>query len=289
MQTFTKLLLPAALMLLPAAAATAQVSVYSQDRHGSIYLSIGTSMPSYKASTIHIKQGALGNDFELQNVTADDESNKSSSILSSNFRVGYFFSYEQDWGVELNYDPISYHVTDGQTVPLKGMLAGAVVDKTVLFSKSNGYSYYLNGANLVLVNVVKRFGIYKNKMHTFYLDALVKAGVGPVMPSISNNIDGKATTNPSFQVSGWNAGVEPAVRATIYRHAYAEVAWKYDYASYSGLNVYSGTAKQKVTSMQFIFSLGYTFSTTKWNPRFNKVQKERKIMTIGSMNNGEVN
>src|SRR5689334_9572932 len=99
-----KVVYPAAMILLFTTSAKAQVSVYDVDRHGSLYLSIGTHSPTYGASTLHIKQDALGNDYSLGNLTADDQSNKSSSILSSSFRLGYFFNNNQDLAIELSYD-----------------------------------------------------------------------------------------------------------------------------------------------------------------------------------------
>jgi hypothetical protein len=275
-------------MLLFTTAAKAQVSIFDVDRHGSLYLSIGTHSPSYKASTIHISQGTSGNDYDLENVTADDQSNKASSILNASFRLGYFFNNNQDLAIELSYDPLSYHVTDGQKVTLAGQLNHTDITKTLTFSEANGYYYYINGSNHVLVNLVKRFGLYKNRLHTFYVDALAKAGAGPLMPSISNSIEGKKTENPGFQVSGWNADFEAALRLTIYKYVYVEGAWKYDWASYSNMNVYDGTASQKLSTTSVIFSLGFTISTTERNPRFDKVEKLRPVLTIGTMNTGNI-
>jgi hypothetical protein len=272
---------------LSATAVKAQVSIYDVDRHGSIYLNIGSFTPSFSGSTIHVKQGSLNNDYNLENLTADENTNKSSSIPS--FRLGFFFNNNQDLALELSYDPVNYHVIDGQVVAQKGTVTGTDVDKTMKFSVANGYYYNLSGANQVLINIVKRFGLYKNEKHTFYLDALAKVGVGPLMPAVSNSIDGKVMDNPGgFQISGWNAGFEAGIRATIYKHVYLEGAWKYDRASYTSVNINSGTADQKLTTTGFIFSIGGTLSTTKRNPRFDKVQKKRHILTIGSMNMGNV-
>lgn len=281
-----KTVYPAAMILLFTTVAKAQVSIYDVDRHGSLYLGIGTHSPTYGTSTLHVTQDALGNDYSLENLTAEEKSNKSSSILNSSFRVGYFFNNDQDLAIEVSYDPVSYHVVDGQTAPVKGQIGHNDVIKSLAFSEANGYYYYLNGSNHVLVNLVKRFGLYKNKMHTFYVDVLAKGGAGPAMPAVSNSLGGKVTEGPSFQVGGWNAGFEAALRLTIYRYFYLEGAWKYDRAWYNNIAIYDGTAKQNLTTKSFIFSLGFTISTTERNPRFDKVSKNRPVLTIGSMNMG---
>jgi hypothetical protein len=240
-------LVSAAALALCTTAAKAQVSIYDVDRHGAIYLNVGSFSPTFGASTLHINQGQLSNNYTLENLSADENTPKSSSIPS--FRLGFFFNNNQDLAVELSYDPVSYHITDGQTVAQKGTVSGTDVDKTMTFSTANGYYYNLSGANQVLINIVKRFGLYKNEKHTFYLDALAKVGAGPLMPAVSNSIDHKIMDNPGgFQISGWNAGFEAGIRATIYKYVYVEGAWKYDRASYTSVNINSGSADQKLTT-----------------------------------------
>jgi hypothetical protein len=260
----------------------AQVSESSLGKAGSIYFSIGTNSATFKSTDISIDQGA-GNLYDLQNVKGDNKLSGNSSILNYNLRLGYYFNKYQTMGVELDYNPVSYHVVDGQTVQMVGRLDNAAVDKPLVFSSTGGYSYYLNGSNLVLINFVRRFGLFRNKMRTFSVDALAKAGAGPAMPRVLNTIAGKTTDHSSFKLAGWNAALEAAVRFTVVRHVYFEAAYKYDHASYN-VDVYNGSASHSLTTSEFIFSLGYTFSTTRHNPLFQKAHKQRRILTIGSMN-----
>jgi hypothetical protein len=124
-------------------------------------------------------------------------------------------------------------------------------------------------------------------MRTLSVDALAKGGVGPAMPRVLNTFKGKVTDHPSFLYGGWNTALEAALRITVMRHVYVEAAGKYDYASYSDINVHAGTASHSLTTTLFIFSVGYTFATTKHNPLFVKAHKERRVLTIGNMNHAD--
>jgi hypothetical protein len=74
---------------------------------------------------------------------------------------------------------------------------------------------------------------------------------------VQNSFFGKAN-DPGFQIGGWNMGVEAGLRATFFKHIYLEYTHKLDYASYSGLKVYEGTASQSFGTYEMILSLGYT-------------------------------
>ena len=90
------------------------------------------------------------------------------------------------------------------------------------------------------------------------IDFLAKAGIGPVIPHVDNSFFGQKN-EAGFQFGGWNTGVEGALRATFFRHIYLEFAGKLDYARYSNLKVYKGTAKHAFNTAELILSLGYTF------------------------------
>ncbi len=261
--------------------ATAQVSIYDSEKRGSIYVTVGSSTPSYRPSTINITQGTPSNlsVYTLDKVAADANSISQSSGLMMNVRLGYFFDYWQVWALELSYDPIKYHVTDGQKVRMQGTLENNKIDTSLTFSKSGGYFYNIDGANQIAINLVRRFQIFKSKTNSFRFDALAKAGGGPVMPHVFNSIAGKTAEYPSFQLGGWNVGGEAALRLTIMRYAYLEAGYRYSYASYTDIGVYNGSATQKLTTTQVLVGAGITFPTTKHNPLFKKT-KEKWPLTI---------
>lgn len=259
--------------------ASAQVSYDSEGLRESIYLSVGTGNATYGPSTISIQQSNASS-YDLGNVNADNKAAPSGGGFSTHIRAGFFFDHEQKMAVELNIDPVTYHVTDDQNVNLKGTIEHHSIDTNFAFSSKNGYSYYLNSSNLILVNFVYRMKLVKTQSNNFRIDLLAKAGFGPVMPHVINTLGGKTAESPAFQLAGWDAGIEAALRFTIMRHVFLEVAPKYTYASYTDVNVYNGTATQKLKATQVVFSLGYWFSITKHNPLFEKGVKERKAITI---------
>ncbi|MES1225178.1 MAG: hypothetical protein ABUT20_57375, partial [Bacteroidota bacterium] len=183
---------------------------------------------------------------------------KALSIPQYNYRLGYFFNDKNDLGVEINFDHTKFIFSD-QQAKIKGTLNGHSVDSSVYFSAPTGFYYYLNnGANFLLFNIVKRWHWYTNKQENIKIDAMAKGGIGPVIPHVENKFFNEPGNNPHFQLGGWNTGVEGALRSTFFRHVYLEFAGKLDYARYSGLKIYKGTAKHAFGTGELILSLGVT-------------------------------
>jgi hypothetical protein len=235
-------------------------------RKGEIYFSWGYNAEWYTKSTLKINQPELNNHYSFKNIRGHDHKgwddglfSKALSIPQYNYRLGYFFNNKQDLGVEINFDHTKFIFGD-QQADVKGTLHGRSVDTAVYFSSPNGFYYYLNnGANFLLFNIVKRWHWYTNKQENIKLDAIGKAGIGPVIPHVQNKFFGDPENNPGFQLGGWNTGVEGALRSTFYKHVYLEFAGKLDYARYSGLKIYKGTAKHAFGTAEVILSLGATF------------------------------
>jgi len=244
-------------------------------RTGSIYLSWGYNEEWYTGSTVHIKQGALGNDYDLVHVQAHDHLgwndrllNEQLSIPQYNYRLGYYFNEKQDMAIEANFDHTKYLIVDDQYIFLKGTFNNQPTNEVIYFAGSKGFYYYLNnGANFLLFNFVKRFGLYHTIDNKLKVDLTGKAGVGPVIPHVQNSLFGEAN-DPHFQFGGWNTGVETALRVTIMRYGYIEFSQKVDYARYSNLKIYDGTAKQNFGTYELILSIGATIPTTAHNPQF---------------------
>jgi hypothetical protein len=244
-------------------------------KQGSIYFSWGYNAEWYTRSTVHVKQGTDGNDYDLIHVKAHDHKgwddgilNKDLTIPQYNYRLGYYFNEKQDLAIELNFDHTKFIIANGQSVRLKGSQSHAAADTSIVFSEANGFYYYLNnGANFFLINIVKRIGLYHTPDNKFRIDATGKAGIGPVIPHVENSFFGHRN-DPGFQFGGWNTGLETAVRFTLMRYAYLEFSQKVDYARYSNLKIYNGTARQNFGTYELILSLGFTLPTTKGNPLF---------------------
>jgi hypothetical protein len=232
---------------------------------GEFYFSWGYNKEWYTRCDLKVKQAELGNDYILENVQAHDRPgwdeglfNIALTIPQYNYRIGYLFNDKHNLGVEINFDHTKYIVAN-QQVRIKGTKDFKPIDSTITFNEQNGFEYFLNnGANFLLFNIVKRWNYYESKNHKFKLDALGKFGIGPVIPHVQNTFFGK-DNDQGFQLGGWNTGIEYALRATFYKTIYLEFASKLDYARYSNLKVYKGTAKHNFGTYEMILSLGVTF------------------------------
>ena len=244
-------------------------------RTGSIYFSWGYNTEWYTRSTVHISQPSAGNSYDLEHVSAHDHKGWDNGLLHEpisipqyNYRLGYYFNKRQDLAVEINFDHTKYIITDDQYIQFKGAMDHTAVDQKLLFSQNTGFYYYLNnGANFLLFNLVKRVGLYHTTDNKFRLDLTGKAGIGPVLPHVQNEFFGKAN-DPHFQFGGWNTGVETAVRATVLKYGFLEFSQKADYARYSNLKIFNGTARQNFGCYELILSAGVIIPTTHHNPMF---------------------
>jgi hypothetical protein len=254
-------------------------------RHRSFYLSAGYNKAQFFNSTIKVDQPSLGNNYSLLKVKADTKTGITSLVpWQLNYRLGYYWNYYQTMGVEVEYNPVNYHIITGENIQLKGALGGIPnTTKTITFYAKNGYYYGMDGANLLLVNLVRRFTIYRPNSNRFAVDAIAKLGAGPAMPHLVSNLPGSnglpSTTwdDPQLQLKGWNGAGEAALRVTIDRYVYVELAGKYDYAVYNHLKIYEGTATQNVSTLEAILSVGITLPSNRYNPLFHH---EKNIITI---------
>ena len=249
-------------------AASAQKAI-KKERKGEFYFSWGYNKEWYTHSNIHVKQAELGNDYTFLRVKAHDHPgwnegllNIALSIPQYNYRIGYFFNKKKNLGVEINFDHTKY-IFQEQQVRLRGTLNNRHVDTLVDFRVDSGFNYYLNnGANFLLFNIVKRWNIHNSNSGNFKLDGLGKLGIGPVIPHVQNTLFHQSNQQ-GFQLGGWNVGIEYALRATFHKYVYLELCGKVDWASYSNLKVYKGTAMQRFGTLEMILNLGFTFPTGK--------------------------
>ncbi len=250
------------ILLVPALAQAQQ----KNERKGELYFSWGYNKEWYTHSTVKVDQPGLNNKYQLNNVHSHDHPGWDEGLFSIpisipqyNYRLGYFFNREKGLAFEINFDHTKHIIKDGQAVRITGTLNGRQVDSSINFSEGNGFYYYLNnGANFLLFNIVKRWNWHENRSGSVKVDALAKAGIGPLIPHVQNSFFGQAN-DPGFQLGGWNMGVEAGVRATFFKHAFLEFTNKVDYARYSNLKVYQGTARQAFGTYELILSIGCTF------------------------------
>lgn len=247
-----------------------------KERSGELYFSWGYNTEWYTHSNVNINQPALGNNFTFEDIYGHDHKGWDNGLFTQpvsipqyNYRIGYIFNKTKGLGVEINFDHTKFIFGDNQMTHVKGTMNHKPFDGQVFFSDSSGgpdsssYYYLNNGANFLLFNIVKQWHIYENKKGTIRIDGYGKAGIGPVIPHVENKFFDQPANDKHFQVGGWNIGVEGAIRATFFKYVYLEYANKLDYARYSGLQIYSGTAKQAFGTYEMILNLGMSFQVGK--------------------------
>jgi hypothetical protein len=255
----------------------AAVSASGQDQRekqkNEFYFSWGYNTEWFTNSNVRIRQPALGNDYTFENIKGHDHRgwdeglfSKALTIPQYNYRLGFLFNPAKGLAFEVNFDHTKFIFTDNRQVHVKGTVDHKNFDGNVLFSSSNGDSssyYYLNnGANFLLLNIVKRWHVFKLRNEKIKLDLFGKFGVGPVIPHVENELFGKSN-DPHFQFGGWNTGIEGTLRATFFKYVYLEYCNKIDYARYSNLKIDEGTAKQAFGTYEMILNLGLSFPVGK--------------------------
>ena len=246
-------------------------------RKKEFYFSWGYNTEWYTNSNLHISQPSLGNDFTFEHLHGHDHRGwdeglfgKALTIPQYNYRLGLVFNEKKGLAFEVNFDHTKFIFADNQLVHIRGSINKKPVDGTVLFKEndapgadSSSYYFLNNGANFLLFNLVKRWHLAANRSGSIQIDGMVKAGIGPVIPHVQNKFFDQPQNNPHFQLGGWNIGAEGALRATFFHYLYVEYTNKLDYARYSGLKIYQGTARQAFGTYEMILNLGFSFPVGK--------------------------
>jgi hypothetical protein len=235
-----------------------------KERKKEFYFSWGYNKEWYTNSKVKIDQPSLGNRYSFVNIRGNDHPGwneglftKAISIPQYNYRIGLFVNKKRGIAFEVNFDHTKFIFAD-QQARVKGTLNKRTVDTIVSFRQPDFYYYLNNGANFLLFNIVKRSQWYTSHNENVKIDFLAKAGIGPVIPHVDNKFFGQAN-DAHFQLGGWNMGVEGAIRATFCKYVYLEYCNKIDYARYSNLKIYKGTAKHAFGTYEMILNLGITF------------------------------
>ena len=234
-------------------------------KDGELYFSWGYNTEWYTRSNIHISQPSLKNNVTFVNIVAHDHKGWDQQLLRTqltipqyNYRIGYFFNKKQDWGFEINFDHTKYVVVHNQSVRMTGVYHGRNVDTTVIANPSTIVWQLNNGANFLEFNLVKRIRLVNVWKSNFRLDGLLKLGVGPNIPHVQNTIFGN-DNYPHFQLGGWNADADAAIRLTFFKHLFFELYDKVVYARYWDLRLYNGTGKQAFGCYELALVIGGTF------------------------------
>ena len=226
-----------------------------------LYVSWGYNADVFRRTDLQLAQPSFGNDFVLHGVRSHDDKGWTdlfhNSLTTSQYsgRIGYFFNARQDLALELSFEHVRFLVTQDQNVRMTGTLNGVRVDQTVTLTEDFLRYKLNNGANFLLVNIVKRLPLVGEPARRGSVSVLLKAGGGVGFPHPTNFVFGQANT-PGFQFGGLDLGLEGAVRFHLLGLLYLEFAQKGIYAHYSGLEIHEGRAAHDIWTYLTALSLG---------------------------------
>lgn len=232
-------------------------------RRDAWYVSWGYNTERYARTDIQFTQQGKGNDFTLKGVKLHDSQgwdlwNHGLTVPQYSFRFGRFIS--RNTAIELNFDHAKAVATPehDQAVQMSGTLAGIPVEKQVLLSGILQKYKLNNGANFVLVNIVRRLPLVREPGATGSIAALGKAGFGFTVPHTENTVLGEAN-DAGFHYGGLGAGLEGAIRVHLLRNLYFEGAQKGFYGAYRNIKIRDGKARHGLWAYVTIVSLGVSF------------------------------
>lgn len=244
---------------------------------GTFYFSWGYNRDWFSKSDIHftnntsevnaLKGHTESYDFVIYDVTARDRPGIKDifrtdlTIPQYNYRIGYFFNNKNDFGIEINFDHTKYIMEDYQTRRVKGTIHGQYIDQDTLIDPHTFLHFeHSDGANFLMLNFVKRQRLLVSKNKKHWLNGIVKAGAGPVIPRTEVTLFGKNLNN-KFHVAGYCMGVEAGFRYDAFKHIYLEYTAKGVWANYTNVLVLGeGKAHHHFWTFENILVLGYQFS-----------------------------
>jgi hypothetical protein len=269
-----KYLLPVLAVLLCTSTSIAQDAAPVTKQKGDFYFSWGYNKDWFSKSDIHFKnttteRGAdlhsKSYDFTLYDVEAKDRPGFK-DILRTDitipqyvYRIGYFFNDKHDLGIELNFDHVKYVMRDWQTLHLKGNIHGKYYDQDTLVSPDNFLAFeHSDGANFLLVNLVKRKKLLNSKNGKHHLSGIIKIGAGIGIPKTRVQLFGETLDN-RFHIAGSVAGIEGGLRYDS-RYFFAEYTFKGSFANYSNVLVMgTGKAYHHFWTLENILTVGLQF------------------------------
>ena len=226
-----------------------------------IYFSMGTERVFYTSSDIHFKSDKSPNsfDFTLQNARAYDDGGFDFSGGAPQYSYNFgFYSPKKKFGIEFQFDHVKYIMRPNQTLRLNGNINGRSINKDTLVSPDFVQFEHTDGANYAMFNFVKQKNLSTSKNQKHFLDLIMKAGAGPVIPKTNSTIMGQKFDD-AYAFSGFVIGLESGLRYNIFKYAFATATFKTAYANYTNFRIANGQGNQSWISAQFNIMAGVQF------------------------------
>jgi hypothetical protein len=241
---------------------------------GNFYFSWGYNKDWFSKSDIHFENKSTefdsenhvkSYDFTLYDVEARDRTGfrdilrTDITIPQYVYRLGYYFNDKRDLGIEINFDHVKYVMRDWQTVHLKGTIHGRYYDLDTMISPDNFLAFeHTDGANFLLLNLVKRQKFLSSKNNRHHISGVVKAGAGIGIPKTRVQLFGETLDN-RFHIAGYVAGIESGLRYDS-RWFFAEYTGKGSFANFTNVLVCgAGKANHYFWTFEHIFTVGLQF------------------------------
>ncbi|MCW3104542.1 MAG: hypothetical protein JWO09_2982 [Bacteroidetes bacterium] len=268
----------AVLLLLLVSSSFAQEIVTKKTKRakGTFYGSWGYNRDWFSKSDIHFRNNSgeynpvTGNydyyDFTIYNAKATDRDGFKAmlhtdlTIPQYVYRLGYYFNNKKDLGIEINFDHAKYIMSDWQTLHVKGYISDQYIDKDTMISPETFMHFeHSDGANFMMLNIMKRQRLLTSKNNKHWLSAVVKFGFGPVIPRTQVTLFGQDLNN-RFHIAGYVTGMEAGLRYDAFKHIYLEYTAKGVFADYRNVLVLgSGKAHHHFWAFENILTLGFQF------------------------------
>jgi len=229
---------------------------------GTLYFSWGYNKDWFSRSDLHFTETSNETyDFTLYDVKAVDRPGfeqifgSDISIPQFIYRFGYYFNDKRNLGIEIGFDHAKYVMVANQKVHVKGVIHEKEIDKDTVLSPGFLAFEHTNGANFLMVSLMKRKPFYRVGQSVFNL--VLKPGAGIVIPKTDVALFGKHRDN-EFHIAGYIAGLDVSLRYEYGRHLFAETGFKGCYANYMNvLTIGDAKANHHFFSLEYLLSIGY--------------------------------
>lgn len=223
---------------------------------GTFYFSWGYNKDWFSKSDLHFKNNSEdynpvtktqndSYDFTVYDATAKDRSGfkyilkTGLTVPQYNYRIGYYFNKKHDLGIEINFDHVKYVVNDNQTLHVKGTIHGQYIDQDTMISPIDFLHFeHTNGANFLMVNIMKRQELFLSNNNKHKLSAVAKLGAGIVIPKTDVTLFGERVDN-RFHVAGYCMGLEAGFRYEAFKYVFLEYTGKESFSNYTRVLVNS--------------------------------------------------